>query len=89
MNDRVAEEDAGGKILRHVWRIQLCKPEGGLAELAVFLLRVGQPFHQAVLVDVLDTAATFARVEERLRITSLHSAYPAGVWIPRSILAGG
>ena len=57
------KEDPGGKVLWHIRRIQLCKSEWRFAELAILLLRVGQPFHQAILVDVLDGTAALARVK--------------------------
>ncbi len=74
------------KGLRHVWRIQLREAKGGLAKLTVLLLRMRQPFHQAVLVNVLDTATAFARMKQGLGIASFSSAYPAGVHVSASIL---
>lgn len=47
-----------------------------------------QPLHQAVLVDELDTPATFARMEQRLHICALRSTYPAGVCLHRAVVAG-
>jgi hypothetical protein len=58
-----AKEDPRGEVLWHIWRVQLREPERGFAELTVLLLRVGQPLHQAILVDMLDGAAALARVE--------------------------
>lgn len=52
---------------------------------------MGEPFHQTVLVDVLDAATAFARVEEWLVLRSLASAYSTGVGIGLrgGILRGG
>lgn len=65
MQDGPLYKDGGGKGLGHVRMVQLGEAKGRLAELTVLLLGVGEPFHQAVLVDEFDTAATLARVEER------------------------
>ena len=43
--------------------VQFCEGEGCLAEFAVFLLRVGQPLHQALLVHKTYAPAAFARIE--------------------------
>lgn len=46
--------------------VQFREAEGSLAQLAVFLLGMREPFHQTLLVDKLDTATAFARVVEWL-----------------------
>jgi hypothetical protein len=56
-------ENMNGKRLRHVGSVELGEAKGRFAKLAVLLLGVGQPLHQAVLVDVLDASAAFARIE--------------------------
>jgi hypothetical protein len=76
-----ADEDARRQSLGHVRRVELCEVEGRLAQLAVLLLRVRQPLHQAVLVHELDAAAALARIEERLVSRPFASAYSAGVHI--------
>jgi hypothetical protein len=40
---------------------------------------MGQPLHQAVLVNKLDAPATLARVEEWLVAGALASTYPASI----------
>lgn len=60
-----AEKDGGGNGFGHGGMVQLGEAERRLAQLAVFLLRVGQPLHQTFLVDVFDAAAALAGVEER------------------------
>jgi hypothetical protein len=40
---------------------------------------VRQPFHQALLVDVFDAAAAFARIEERFLVGALSTAYATGI----------
>jgi hypothetical protein len=52
-----------GKPLRHARAVELGEAERRFAEFAVLLLGVGQPFHQAILMNMLNTAATFARTE--------------------------
>lgn len=61
-----AEKDGGGYGGGHGGMVQLGEAEGRLAQLAVFLLGVGQPLHETFLVHILDAAAALARVEERL-----------------------
>lgn len=55
----------------------------------MFLLRVRQPFHQAILVNILDTATAFTRVEKRLVRSTLPSTYSTGIGIGRGIIAQG
>jgi hypothetical protein len=59
----VLEEDDDGEGLWHAGRVEFGEPEGGFAKLAMFLLGVGKPLHKAVLVNMLDAPATFARIE--------------------------
>jgi hypothetical protein len=61
-----AYEDGGRNPDGHAGVVELGEAERGLAKLAVLLLRVRQPLHEAFLVDVFDAAAALARVEERL-----------------------
>lgn len=79
MNDSFTHEDEDGKLLGHVRVIELGEAKGRLAELAVFLVGVGQPLGQTVLVDKTDASAAFARVEERLGCGSFATAYPARI----------
>ena len=51
--------------MRHVGIVELGEAEGRLAQFAVLLVRVREPFHETFLVDELDAAAAFARMEER------------------------
>jgi phosphoribosylpyrophosphate synthetase len=44
-----------------------------------------QPLHQAILVDILDTPTTFARVEERLRNAPFSSANSTSIYISYAI----
>lgn len=75
----VAGEDVKGQGLWHARRVQLGESKRGFAQFAVFLLRMRQPFHQAVLVNILDASAAFARVEERFAGRGFASTYPARV----------
>lgn len=72
-------KDVNGDGVGHLGRVKLREPKGGLAKLAVFLLRVREPFHQTVLVDVFDASAAFARVEQGFVGRGLAAADPAGV----------
>lgn len=72
-------EDVEGDGLWHVRGVELGEAEGRFAQLAVLLLGMGKPFHQAVLVNVFDAATAFARVEQRLIWSSLAPAYSTGV----------
>jgi hypothetical protein len=49
------------------------------AEFAVFLLRMGQPFHEAVLMDIFDASTTFARIEKWFFCCPFAAAYTASV----------
>lgn len=46
-----------------MWMIELCESEGRLAKLAMLLLRVLQPLHEAFLVNKHDAATALARME--------------------------
>ena len=65
MQSSAAQKDGRGYAAGHAGMVQLREAKGRLAQLAVFLLRVGQPLHQTFLVDVFDAAAALAGVEER------------------------
>lgn len=75
------------ELLRHMGRIEFRKSEGCLAEFAVLLLRMRQPLHETVLVDKLDTAIAFARVEQRFLVGSLAPTYPACVCLVGCVLS--
>lgn len=59
--------------------VEFCEAKGRFTELAVLLVGMGEPLHQAVLVDELDAATALAGVEERLCSRSLTATYPACV----------
>lgn len=59
----MADEYVEGQALRHVWGVKLSEAEWRLTQLTMLLLGVGEPFHQAILVDELDATTAFARVE--------------------------
>ena len=59
----LAQEDWERNRVWHVWVIELREPKRGFTQLAVLLLRVRQPFHQAALMNELDAAAALAWVE--------------------------
>jgi hypothetical protein len=61
--------------------VELGEAERRLAKLAILLLGVGEPFHQAFLVHKFDTAAALARIEERLFGGAFTAAYPTSVTI--------
>lgn len=61
--DGLLYEYTCGQLPRHEWRVELSEAKRCLAQLAVLLLRMRQPLHQTVLVDVLYAAAALARVE--------------------------
>ena len=65
MHTRPLHEHGPRQRLRHIGIVELGEAEGRLAQLAVLLVRVREPFHQAFLVDEFDAAAAFAGVEER------------------------
>lgn len=73
------DEDGGRDGVGHSRVVQLGEAKGGFAELAVLLLGVRQPFHEALLVDIFDAAAALAWVEERLIQSAFAAAYSAGV----------
>jgi hypothetical protein len=79
----VGGEDVDRQRSRHIGVVELGETKRRLAELAVLLLGVREPLHQAVLVDVLDAAAAFARIEEGIVGSGLASAYAAGVGVGR------
>ena len=81
MDDDLLEEEIPWQCGGHGIIVELGEGEGRLAELAVFFLRVGQPFHQTLLVDEAYAAATFARVEQRLLCGPLTTAYSTTVSI--------
>lgn len=81
MDGGTAEKDRGGNGLGHGRMVQLGEAEGRLAQLAVFLLRVGQPLHQAFLVDIFDAAAALAGIEERLLGGALSPTYSTCIGI--------
>lgn len=79
MHGGAADEDGCWDAVRHAWVVELGESERRLAQLAVLFLCMRQPLHQALLVDVLDAATAFARVEERFIGCALASTYPARV----------
>lgn len=83
----VMDEYVERQMLGHVRRVELCEPERSLAKLAVLLLRMRQPLHQAVLVDIFYTTTTLARKEERLVVGGFASAYSTGVDIHRGVVS--
>ena len=44
--------------------VEFRKPEGRLAQLAVFLLGVREPLHETSLVDKFDASTAFAWIEQ-------------------------
>jgi hypothetical protein len=87
-----ADKDGGGDAARHGGVVELGEAEGRLAELAVLLLRVREPLHEALLVDVFDAAAALAREEQRLLLSALAAADAARirlVVVGRSDRGGG
>jgi hypothetical protein len=79
MQSGAAQKDGRGYAAGHAGMVQLREAKGRLAQLAVLLLGVGQPLHQALLVDVLDTTTALARVKQRLVNCALPAAYTASV----------
>ena len=79
MQDSAADKDDGRYPVWHSWMVEFGEAEGCFAEFAVLFLGMRQPLHQAVLVDVFDAAAAFARVEQRLLSGALATTYSAGV----------
>lgn len=79
MHGSTTDKYGGRNGIGHAGVIELGKAKGGFAELAVFLLGVRQPLHQAFLVDVFDAAATLARIEERFFQGTLAATYTASV----------
>lgn len=88
MYDCSAQKYARRELGGHLRVVELCKPKGRLAQLAMFLLRVRQPLHQAVLVDKLDATAAFARVEQGFFSRSFSSTYSAGIWFVGGFIRG-
>lgn len=76
------------QALRHIGRVQLGEAEGRFAQLAVLLLGMREPLHQAVLVDELDASTAFAGVEELFCLGCLPSTYSAELNLIAAILAG-
>ena len=64
VDDQFLQKHWGWKFLGHIRVVKFRKSERGLAEFTVFLLRMREPFHQAGLMDELDTSAAFARVKQ-------------------------
>ena len=75
----MADEYIERKVVGHVRRVELSETEGRLAQLTMLLLRVGEPLHEAILVNILNATATFARVEQRLFGCTFAPAYPTGI----------
>jgi len=65
--------------VRHLRVVKLRKPKWCLAEFAVLLVGMGKPFHETVLVNELDTPATFARIEQGFIFRAFASTYAACV----------
>lgn len=82
----VVDEDVERQMLWHVGRIEFGESKGCLAQLAVFLLRMRQPLHQTVLVDIFYTPTTFAREEQRLVVGGFAPANPTGIEIDGGII---
>lgn len=59
--------------------VELGESEGGLAQLAVLLVGVRQPLHEAVLVDMFDASAALARVEQGFGFGGLAAADSASI----------
>lgn len=87
----MTDENIEGDGLWHVRGVELGEAEGCFAQFAVLLLGMGEPFHEAILVNILDAATAFARVEQGLIRCSLASAYSTGVGLDlgSGILRGG
>lgn len=77
----MAYEDVEWYRLGHVGSVEFGEAKGCLAQLAVFLLGMGQPFHQAVLMDIFDASAAFARIEEGFVCGAISPTYSTGVGI--------
>jgi hypothetical protein len=85
----MVDEYMEGQTLGHVGRVKLGEAEGRLAELAVFLLGMRQPFHQAILMDVLYAATAFARIKERLVRSTFAPTDSTCIGIYRAIVSPG
>lgn len=79
MEHGAADEDGFGDAGGHSGSVELGEAERRLAKLAVLLLGVREPFHQALLVYIFDAAAALARVEKWLFDSAFAPAYPTGV----------
>ena len=84
-----AEKDGGWDGVGHGGMVQLGEAERRLAQLAVLLLRVGQPLHEAFLVDVFDAAAALAGIEERFLGGALTPTDTTCIGIVLVLLVGG
>jgi hypothetical protein len=76
--ERSFDEDVPWQLGWHIGIVEFGKAERRLTQLAVLLVRVREPFHQAFLVNILNAAAAFAWVEERLLWCAFTAAYAAG-----------
>ena len=63
MVDKLFKEEGHWQRGGHRVIVEFCEGEGCLAEFAVFLLGVGQPLHQALLVHKTYAPAAFAWIE--------------------------
>jgi len=81
-------EDAHRQGIGHMRVIELGEAKGCLAEFAVFLVGMREPFHQAVLVHKLDASTALARIEQGLRGCALATADPACITFPRDSVDG-
>lgn len=79
MGTSFAKKDAPRESARHLGRVELGETKRGLAQLAVFLVGVRQPFHEAILVDKHDAASTLAREVQGLFLVSLGTAYSTSI----------
>lgn len=88
MYQRSFEKHIPRQLRRHVRIVKFREAEGRLAQLAVLLVRVRKPLHEAFLVDILDAATAFARVEERLFGAAFAAAY-AACWMGLGVRLAG
>lgn len=59
--------------------VELRKAERCFAQFTVFLLRMCQPLHQAILVHELNAPTALARVEQRFFLRSFAATDPASI----------
>jgi hypothetical protein len=72
---QLSEEEGKRQYRRHCFIVEFGEAKWCLAQLAVLLLGVYEPFHEAFLMDKSNASTAFARVEQRLLLGRFSATY--------------